>query len=326
MVEHHGDGIPREHRELVVALGEPVQGLPKRGGIGDVGGIGGVHQRDVVRHRRQQGEVHLAEVVPLLLILASPSERAGRRRGHIREAIRRVIGQGGDRDPEPGHSGGRQRVFDGGQGGVDRLHGAPEGLTRKRRGGDAPRPPQLRLVVPSPDLGFASRGHHPVQRGENEIVPDGDPLGAFGPDPVDHPHEVQALGDGPEGRQGAELLHDDEPPALPAGGNVLGFAQVELSGNPGLAVDPGRFHQVPLGVALDLLLHESHGRPPVWRYGYPPRSPYPLEFLLFQFQQIRCYTAALSPTPTGPRPGTPKPSGTSLSAHPALVGTVEWSV
>ena len=138
-VEHHGEVILRERRELVVALAEPVPGLPKGGGVGDVAGIGGVHQRDVVRHRRQHGEVHLAEVGPLWFLGAPPRERAGRRGGHIREDMRRVIGQGGDRDPEPGHGGGRHRVFDGGQRvGVDRLQGAPEGLPRKRRGGDAP--------------------------------------------------------------------------------------------------------------------------------------------------------------------------------------------
>ena len=120
----------------------------------------------MVRPRRQEGEIHLVEVVPLRFLVASPGERAGRRRGQVREDVRRIIGQGGDRDPEPAHGGGGHRVFEGGQ--RVRIHciqGAPEGLPRKRRGRDPPVPPQPRLVVPGPDRGLAPGGHHPVQRG-----------------------------------------------------------------------------------------------------------------------------------------------------------------
>ncbi len=80
LVEHHGDGITRERRELTVALVEPVQRLPKRRRVGHVPRLRGVHQRDMVRHRRQEGEVHLVEVVALLLVMAPLGERAGRRR------------------------------------------------------------------------------------------------------------------------------------------------------------------------------------------------------------------------------------------------------
>jgi hypothetical protein len=57
--------------------------------------------------------------------------------------------------------------------------------------------PEPRLLVPGPDLGLTLGGDDAIQRGEDQIVPDGDPLSPLRHHPVDDPDEIQTLHQGP---------------------------------------------------------------------------------------------------------------------------------
>ncbi len=55
------------------------------------------------------------------------------------------------------------------------------------------------LLIPRPDLRFALRCDHAIERRQHQVVPNGHALVPFGDGPVDDAHEIEALDEPPQG-------------------------------------------------------------------------------------------------------------------------------
>ena len=264
--------LVKDQGNVIAGLGQlPVMGREflgdgaELGAVVDIAGVDLVEQGDVKIGADQQAEADLAQIAALLLVMPALRE-FGRGTGiDVGEEIGAVVDQGAEIQLKPLDEalGDLFFAFEDVIGG-DQIHMVPEALGRQRGRIGGQQTSQDRLAVPVSKLHFAGGGHRTVEGSQEQILPEGEALVAFGrKDGIEQLDEIQSLsnvekrGDitesGDLGFEGLGRLLG------PLGGSdeVVDFAEVDLADDFGLAVDALTIAGVVIGVTADNLGGEA---------------------------------------------------------------------
>ena len=167
--------------QLPVMGGEFLGDRAEFGAVVDIAGVDLVEQGDVKIGADQEAEADLAQIAALLLVMPA-LRKFGRGTGiDVGKEIGAVVDQGAEIQLKPLDEalGDLFLAFEDMIGG-DQIHMVPEALGRQHGRIGGQQTSQDRLAVPVGKVHFAGGGHRTIDGSQEQVLPGGDALVAFG--------------------------------------------------------------------------------------------------------------------------------------------------
>lgn len=209
----------------------------------------------------EQSKADLAQIVALLLVVTALGEVRGGVGRDVGGKGGAVVGQGCDLDAEAVDGSAGEIALDGVEGGlVEVVRRGPGRLAGEGASGDRPQAAWNGVVIPTTDLCLAPGGDDAVECGKEDQPPDRKAPSAFLGVAIDDVLQVEAVGDGEDGYDGAERVDLGLADGGELGGDVFGLAEVTRSDDAGLSVHTSGFDEVPVLVVADRLADQVDGQ------------------------------------------------------------------